>query len=259
MTKRVSDYRELLAAGRWFGGLPAELQQALLGMMRLRRVVAHEVVCGEGSPPCEVFAVVEGKLRVSTRRGDKEAVITLIEPPGWCGEISLFDGEERSVDVTAEVDTRLVQVPMEELLAFLDREPRYWRDFGRLLATKLRLALIGMTEAGHSTVGQRVAHRIVMMAEGYGEWTDRSYPLVTVSQETLALMVSSSRQTVNRELRKLETQGLVRIAYGGVEALDLRGLEDVARGHDAPRTVRQSGRVPAVTPGASAPTSRLRA
>ncbi len=80
-----------------------------------------------------------------------------------------------------------------------------------------------------SSLDERVAWRLVMIAEGYGQWTDRSYPLVEVSQETLARMLSCSRQTVNQVLRQLETDGLVRIAYGGIEVLDLDGLRRVAR------------------------------
>jgi CRP-like cAMP-binding protein len=66
------------------------------------------------------------------------------------------------------------------------------------------------------------------MAEGYGEWSDRSQRVVKVSQEVLAAMVSSSRQSTNQVLKELESQGLIKVSYGGVEIVTLEGLRSVA-------------------------------
>jgi CRP-like cAMP-binding protein len=198
-------------------------------MSHLREVVAREVVFARGSPSAEIFAVLQGKLRVSGSGGGKEAVLTIVEPPGWVGEVAFLDGNPRSHDVTAEVDSLLVHVPAGPLLAFLDAHPRHWRDLSSLVTAKLRLALIALEDAALSTPRERVARRLVLIADGYGQWTDRTYPLVDISQETLATMVSSSRQTVNQVLRKLEADGLVKLVYAGVEVVDLEGLRAAAR------------------------------
>lgn len=226
----MADYRELLRAGRWFRGLPEPFQDALIRMSHLREVVAREVLFARGAPGREMFGVLEGKLRVSgSGRDGKEAILTIVEPPGWVGEVGLFDGIPRSHDLTADVDSLLVHVPADALLAFLDAHPRHWRDFSGLVTAKLRLAFIALEDAALSTPRERVARRLVMIADGYGQWADRTHPLVDVSQETLATMVASSRQTVNQVLRRLEADGLVRLAYAGVEVLDLHGLRAAAR------------------------------
>jgi CRP-like cAMP-binding protein len=233
--KRVADYRELLRAGRWFRGLPVPFQDALLSMATLRSVVPREVLFSRGEPGTAMYGVVDGKLRASGTDGEgKEALLTIVEPPGWVGEIPFFDGLPRTHDLIADAPSLLVQVPATPLLAFLDAEPRYWRDFSALLTAKLRLAFIAIEDGVLSSIGERVARRLVMIADGYGQWTDRTYPLIDVSQETLATMVSSSRQTVNQVLRKLETEGLVRLAYGGVEVKDLEGLRRAAKGNRDP-------------------------
>jgi CRP/FNR family transcriptional regulator, cyclic AMP receptor protein len=226
MTKSAKSYREHLRAGRWFRGIPEALQDAILEMSHLRRAVPYERVVAEGAAPTEVLAVLEGKMRVSRKdpRDGKEMLLTIVEPPNWCCEMGLFDGAPRSHDMTADEESLLLHVPADPLLALLEREPRYWRDFGRLMSAKLRLTFMGMEDAAYSTVSERVAHRLVMMAEGYGEWADRSYPLVKASQETLATMVSSSRQSVNRALKDLEEQGLIKLGYAGVELLDIDKL-----------------------------------
>jgi CRP/FNR family transcriptional regulator, cyclic AMP receptor protein len=226
MRKPFQGYAELLRAGRWFRGIPAPFQEALLAMSHVRRVSAHEILFSRGALATEMFAVLEGKLRVSSRDTpeSREVVITLVEPPSWVGELGLFDDVPRSLDLSAQVDSVVLHVPRAPLHALLEAEPRYWQDFGKLLTAKLRLAFLGMADAATSTVEERVSRRLAMMVDGYGEWADRTYPVVKVTQETLATMVASSRQSVNGALRALEAAGLVKISYGGIEVLDVERL-----------------------------------
>ena len=73
---------------------------------------------------------------------------------------------------------------------------------------------------------QRLARRLVMMAEGYGQWTaeGRSRRVLSISQEQLSLMLAISRQTTNQILKDLESRHLVRVQRGELEILDLAAL-----------------------------------
>jgi len=225
LPKRVVDYRELLRAGRWFRGLPQPFQEAIVSMSVLRDVRPGTVLFSRGDASHGMFGLLEGQLRASGTDDDgKIALLTVVEPPSWVGEIPLFDRLPRSHDLVAETRALVVYVPQEPLLALLEREPRYWRDLALLLTAKLRLAFTSIEASQLLPVAERVTHRLVLIAEGYGEWSDGSARQVGVSQKTLATMLSTSRQTVNEVLKRLEAQGYVRLEYGRVEILDLRGL-----------------------------------
>jgi CRP-like cAMP-binding protein len=73
----------------------------------------------------------------------------------------------------------------------------------------------------------RLARRLAMMAEGYGE-REHQRRTVEVSQEQLAQMLSTSRQTANQLLKELAARGLIRLSYGTIEILDLAGLRRAA-------------------------------
>jgi CRP/FNR family transcriptional regulator, cyclic AMP receptor protein len=224
-SKRVADYRELLRAGRWFRGLPQPFQDALVAMATLREVRPGNVLFARGDESNGMFAVLEGQLRACGVDDDgKQALLTVVEPPSWVGEIPLFDGLPRTHDLVADSEGLVVHVPQQPLLAFLDREPGCWRHLALLLTAKLRLAFASMEDAQRLPLGARVTRRLVLIAEGYGEWSDRSAREVGVSQETLAAMLSTSRQTVNQVLKGLEASGLVKLQYGRVEIVDLDGL-----------------------------------
>lgn len=214
-----------LRAGRWFAELDDALQRALLDGARVRALVDGEVLFARGDPPTGLFAVVDGAVRVTgvTAEG-REVIATRLEPPTWFGEIAVFDRQPRTHDAIADGAAVVLQVPQAELDALLAHEPRWWRDLGVLVATKLRLALAAMEDAAALPVAGRLARRLVMLARGHGDHAGHHRRIVTASQEQLASMVGASRQTVNAALKDLEARGVVRVTYGHIELVDWEAL-----------------------------------
>jgi CRP/FNR family transcriptional regulator, cyclic AMP receptor protein len=221
-------YHPLLLGGHWFAGLPVALQGELLGMARVRRLEAGQRLFCRGDKPCGLYAVVEGVIRVGAiSESGKEALLTLVEPPYWFGEISLFDGQPRTHDAFSEGATTLLLVPQAPLLKLLEDKPQYWRDFALLMSQKLRLAFIALEEMSLLPAAPRLARRLLLIAENYGEGEPRR--AIHLPQEQLALMLAISRQTTNQILKDLQTRGAVRLAYGEIEILDIELLRQVAQ------------------------------
>ncbi|MBT8769337.1 Crp/Fnr family transcriptional regulator [Metapseudomonas boanensis] len=225
----LQPYRTQLLAGHWFSNLPCNLQDELLALAQLRPLAPGQRLFRRGDPPCGLYAVLDGTVRVGgTSESGKEALLMMMETPSWFGEISLFDGLPRTHDAFAETATTLLNVPQAALLALLQREPRYWRDFALLMSQKLRLAFIALEEMSLLPASQRLARRLLMIAEGYGETAERRR-VIQLAQEQLALMLAVSRQTTNQILKELEAQGVLRLTYGEIEILDLERLRHAAR------------------------------
>ena len=105
----------------------------------------------------------------------------------------------------------------------------HWRELALLMSQKLRLAFIALEEMSLLPAPQRLARRLLMIAEGYGGLAVRRRS-IHLAQEQLALMLSISRQTTNQILKDLETQGAVRLTYGEIEILDPERLKRAAQG-----------------------------
>ena len=220
--------RQQLNAGHWFSHLPEPLQHDLLSQASVRQLNAGQPLFRRGDPPCGLYAVLDGAIRVgAVSRNGKEALLTLVEPPYWFGEISLFDGQPRTHDAYAEGPTRLLQVPQTALLDLLEHQPHYWREFALLMSQKLRLAFIALEEMSLLPAAPRLARRLLLITEGYGETGPRR--VIHLAQEQLALMLALSRQTTNQILKELEARGALRLTYGEIEILDLDCLRQVAQ------------------------------
>lgn len=220
-------HAELLNRGHWFAGLPAPLRQALLQLAQVQRLDAGQRLFRRGDKPGGLYAVVEGAVRIgAVDAHGKEALLTLVEPPSWFGEISLFDGLPRTHDAFAESPSTLLLVPQAGLLALLDAQPHYWRDVALLMSQKLRLAFVALEDMSLLPAAPRLARRLLLMADNYGEGEARR--VLQLAQEQLALMLALSRQTTNQILKDLQAQGIVRLSYAEIEILDRERLRRVA-------------------------------
>ena len=210
--------------GHWFSHLPPDLQHSLLGAARLRVLTAGQSLFKRGDPPCGVYAVLEGTVRISAVSAQgKEAVLSLVETPYWFGEICLFDNLPRTHDAMATGACRLLQVPQAAMLGILEQHPLFWREMALLMSHKLRLSLINIEQTSLMPASERLAHRLLMIAQGYGE-VDHARRVLQLPQEDLAAMLGLSRQTINSLLKALEQQGIIGLSYGAIEIRDLNGL-----------------------------------
>lgn len=222
MDKQV--WRARLMRGQWFSHLPVSLQDSLLGAARVRHLSAGQCLFQRGDPPCGLYAVLEGAVRVgAVNEQGKEALLGLVESPNWFGEICLFDGQPRTHDAFSVGQSTLLHLPQTVLLKMLDEQPGHWRQLALLMSQKLRMTFINLEQLSLLPAPARLAHRLLMIAEGYGQ-LDEPRRVLQLPQEQLAAMLSLSRQTTNQILKDLQGQGILRLGYGEIEILDVQRL-----------------------------------
>lgn len=221
-------WRARLMRGQWFSHLPVSLQDSLLKAARLRQLAAGQCLFQRGDPPCGLYAVLEGAVRVgAVNEQGKEALLSLVEAPHWFGEICLFDGQARTHDAFGASQSTLLHIPQSVLLALLEEQPAHWRQLALLMSQKLRMTFINLEQLSLLPAPARLAHRLLMIAEGYGQ-LDEPRRVLQLPQEQLASMLSLSRQTTNQILKDLQGQGIIGLSYGEIEILDAGRLRALA-------------------------------
>lgn len=225
-TERLRDIHPLLCEGRWYAGLPTALQEDLLHHGQSVWLDPGQRLFARGDPPCGLYAVLQGAIRI-TGLGlqGKEAILTLLEPPHWFGEIALFDEDVRTHDAMAESRSQLWKIPQRAMHQLLQRQPEYWPLLGRLLTQKLRLAFLALEDASLFPAPQRVARRLLLMAASPLNRPDVVRYTLELPQDVLGAMLGISRQTTNQILRDMEARGLIRLGRAQIELLDLAGLQ----------------------------------
>lgn len=230
MTARFSpnELAALLERSAWFRSAPAGLRAQLIEAGRVKRLAAGQRLFTRGDSDDGLYCVLDGLMRIgAASSAGKEALLAVIEPVNWFGEIALFDHRSRTHNAYAERDSELFHVPRAALAALLERTPEYWHAFGLLLTQKLRLAFEAIEETALLPAAQRLARRLLLMAGGYGE-LGTLRRVLRVPQEDLAMMLALSRQTINQVLKQFETQGALKLGYAEIEIVDARKLRELA-------------------------------
>lgn len=215
-----------LCRGRWFASLAPAQRQALLGAARRRDLVAGQVLFRRGDANCGLYAVLSGRVQAGAAVGERrDALLGVLHPPLWFGELACLDGGPRTHDAQALDAVSLLHLPLAGWLALAAQEPLWWRDLGRLLGEKTRALFEAMEDLAHQPAAPRVARRLLALSSAHGMLADGAHELrIGINQDQLGALLSLTRQTVGEVLRGFEAAGWLRRGYGHIEILDPAGL-----------------------------------
>ncbi len=218
-------------------GAPAELLspelEALLRAHAIRKRLARgDVLFTYGSSPDALFCVERGQIRFSvTAASGKEAVLSMLESGQWFGEVSLFIDAPRVYDARAMVDSELLMVPATSFHEIVDERPAFLLEFMRLVCRRYRWALEWIDETMLLPLPMRLARRLLAAKHAHdlsATGVPQEPAALRLSQEDLGQMLGVSRQSVNRQLKEWEAQGMLRLDYGRVTLLDQEALRRLA-------------------------------
>lgn len=165
-----TQWRSWLMSDHWFNELPAKLQDSLLISMQQRRVTPGKLISRPDFPPCGFYALLEGTLRMGLHCQQRQWLpANEFRRPYWFGEVSLFEDRPRLQDIYAEDQAITLQMPLQALRNLLKEHPEFLRYFADLLGRKLGLKVPPAGQFILLPTVERVAFRLLMLAEGYGE------------------------------------------------------------------------------------------
>jgi CRP/FNR family transcriptional regulator, cyclic AMP receptor protein len=198
----------------------------LADLAQLRRYARGRTLVKQGDLADAAFGIVSGRLRVSLSRADgSEATLTLVGPGELVGELALFQGASRSAHVTALEDALVLTIGKSAFLGALKRSPAASLELCRLLAARVRQQAQHFEEVTALPVEQRLARKLVFLAARYGVPTAGGVGIsLRLSQQELAELVDTSRQSVNKCLTKWRRSRVLASSTRHVVILDVEAL-----------------------------------
>lgn len=218
----MEKFKPVLSSSAWFSELPDYLQDAMFANMRLKHLMAGQQLHAKGEEGVGFYGVCEGRLRVVTVGVDgREMLFALLGPGTWFGEISMFDDLPRTHDNFCETPCTVAIIQKHAFKALLANYPEFYPHFARLLCTRVRSAFQFIDSSAGLSLKHQLVKRLLMLTTSYGQHLPRHTAItLSLSQESLAQMINSSRQTVNQLLRELQKEGLVKLHYGKITIPD---------------------------------------
>ncbi len=169
------------------------------------------------------------KVTIPSSAGD-ELILAILTTGDLLGELSLFDGKPRSATVQALEETETLCLHREDLLALMRRRFGIVEKILEVLARRIRDTDRQLAESRFLDITTRLAKKILDLGDAFGIRKDgRTRIAVKVTQKDLASMIGATRESINKQLKALRTQGLIRIDEGTIEILDRETLARKAR------------------------------
>lgn len=214
----------------WFSTCKPETLETLLAEGQVRLLKRGEIMTRRGEPVEHLCLIVDGVLEVSaTTSTGKRHVVRYLEPGQLMNLIPVLDEQGAIHDAVAHADTVVLLLSKALVRQTLASEPELALALMRLLCLRSRLTYLNLAESSLSTLRARCARTLLHLVDPYGmPRTDGVAISLKLSQDEFADMVGRSRPIVNRELKQLEREGMIRITYSHLLILDVAGLNAIA-------------------------------
>ena len=218
---------------RLFSGIPDEMLEPLAKVSSVAEFPRNGVICHEDDDGTSLFVIISGLVKVSlVRRDGKEAILALLDPGDFFGEMALLDNRPRSASVIAMKPTKVVTITRTDFMEFIHDRPLVVRNLIVAMALRLRKANQKIAGLAFLDAIGRVSDTVCQIAEEHGEEIDegiivRNRP----SHEQLGMIAATTRETVTHCLTTLERRGYI-LSSG--RDLIVFSLEDLKRDFVAP-------------------------
>jgi len=212
-----------LAGIPWLALLSPDERSIAVADLKIGEALPGDLVCRIGRPVTYWFGVVDGLLKMSGDEADGQSMtFTGVPPGGWFGEGTALKREAYRYNIQALRKSLVAGLPVDTFHRLLDHSIGFNRFVMNQLNERLGQFIAAREIDRMNNPDLRVARSLAAL------FNPVLYPgvgaVLRITQQELAYLVGLSRQRVNEALATLETQGLIRVEYGGLRVLDLAAL-----------------------------------
>lgn len=212
-----------------FADMPKEQLQSLVGILDRRTYSKGQVILNQGDPGDSLFIVLSGRVRIYTLSPEgHELSFWICDEGDFFGEMALLTGEPRSACAEAMQRTEVLVLHRRAFHRYLTANPLAALHLIEVLGRRLRHTTEKAEEFVTLNVGQRIAHKLLELMERYGVPQPEGVLIdLNLSQEAIATLVGTTRESANRVLSSLRQQGVIQMGRAHIRVLQPQKLEEM--------------------------------
>lgn len=189
-------------------GVDSKVLAQVGAALQLRTVERGQYVLHKGSVGDSLLFLLSGRLQaVDLTEDGREVGLSLLVAGDYFGELSIVDGLPRSASVMACETSLVALLPRPQALALIYHNPLVAERLLKRMATTIRTAANYRTILGISNAFQRVFALLNQFAEAGPSGLIAIEKMPT--QQEIAIMANTSRETVSRAIQTLVQKGVV--------------------------------------------------
>jgi CRP-like cAMP-binding protein len=213
-----------------FRGLPREVRSTLAEQAEASRYSADQQVVSHRDDSTDVFFIVSGELRVTVYAlSGREVSFKDLGAGEMFGELAAIDGQPRTTHVIALTDSVVASMSAAAFWQTIHAEPELAAAVLKRLARLVRSLSERVIEISTLGVNNRIHAELLRLARQRAARDDVAEIEPAPTHADIAARISSHREAVSRELKRLERIGLIEWRPGRHRILDLARLEQMVK------------------------------
>jgi CRP/FNR family transcriptional regulator, cyclic AMP receptor protein len=178
------------------------------GGIGIERYCRNQKIFSQGDIADSVFFIQKGKVKITVlSEHGKEAVVGIFAEGQFFGEGCLDAAELRTATSQAMEECVVTSIPKPAMLAALNSEPKFSAFFIAYLLSRNSRIEDDLIDQLFNSSERRLARLLLLLANFGGEGAQ---PIpITLSQETLAEMIGTTRSRVSFFMNKFRKKGFI--------------------------------------------------
>ena len=169
----------------------------------------NQTVFSQGKPADAVFYIQKGKVKITAlSEQGKEAIVAVLGPDEFCGEGCLTGQPLRLGTATAMTNCEIMRLEKATMVRVLHEEPTFSEMFVSHLLLRTSRVEADLVDQLFNSSEKRLARALLLLAN-FGKEGRPEPILATISQETLAEMIGTTRSRVSHFMNKFRKLGLI--------------------------------------------------
>jgi CRP/FNR family cyclic AMP-dependent transcriptional regulator len=175
----------------------------------VERYLKNQKIFSQGEAADTVFYIQKGKVKITVlSEHGKEAVVGIVAEGQFFGESCLEGAPLRTATSQAMEECLITSISKNTMLAALAKEPKFSAFFiGYLLSRNSRIEDDLIDQLFNSS--ERRLARLLLLLANFGKEGGGAPIAVTLSQETLAEMIGTTRSRVSFFMNKFRKKGFI--------------------------------------------------
>ena len=198
---------------------PKTFLSTIDGGRKIAAFSKKQMIFAQGDSSDAVFYIQEGKVKLTVvSKSGKEATIGILNKGNFFGEGCLTGQPVRLCSAAALTDCSLMRIDKKSMMEVLHREHAFSDMFVAYLLTRNVRYEEDLVDQLFNSSEKRLARILLLLAQ-FGKDGQQHVAIPTISQETLAEMVGTTRSRVSFFMNRFRKLGF--IDYHGGDALQV--------------------------------------
>lgn len=219
-----------LAKIPYFSHLDQEELQIIDEITNIKKYKKDEIIFFEGEKGNYIYIIKKGKVKMLKMNQDgDEQILNIFKKNDILAEVIVFDKENYPATAIALNEVELFVIDSDKLSKIFLDYPQITVKIMKVMSGRLRRAQQNIRDFGLKDSKSRLASLLYHLAEKHGKESGEneiSFSLFLTQQE-LANMIGTTRETVSRTLKNIEKKDIITTSRKKIVINDMKSLKEL--------------------------------